>query len=467
MVISKIFNPYKLLGKTEQLSDLPDAQTIFRKTVNIAWPAVVESFLISIVAMIDNIMVSSLGTYAIAAVGLTTQPKFLFFALIISMNVALSALVARRRGENDREGANRVLKQAIVIALILIAIISVVSTVFARPLLLFCGAQSDTIDPAAEYYRIIMAFSFFQLFSMVLNAAQRGVGRTKIAMRTNIVSNVVNVIFNWLLINGNMGFPALGIRGAAIATVLGSAAACAISVASILSPDAYLNTGLMMKGKAFDKETVKSLAKLTGGTLSEQLCFRFGFLMFAMIVANLGTTAYATHQIAMNCMHMSFAFGDGFSVAAVSLVGMNLGAKRSDLAKIYGIACKRLGRIFAIMLGLFFVFFGRHIYYLFTDDMEIINLGTIIIGILIIILFFQIDQVITSGCLKGAGDTKYVAKVAFISVAIIRPLSSFVFCYPLGWGLIGAWIGTLCDQLCRNVLNATRFKSGKWSQIKI
>lgn len=465
-MISKIFDPYKLLGNSEQISDLPDAKTIFKKTVSIAWPAVLESFLISIVAMVDNIMVSSLGTYAIAAVGLTTQPKFVFFALIISMNVALSALVARRRGENDRQGANRVLKQAIVIAVIIIAVISVVSTAFARPLLLFCGAQADTIDPAVEYYRIIMAFSFFQLFSMVLNAAQRGVGRTKIAMRTNIVSNVVNVLFNWLLINGNLGFPALGIKGAAIATVLGSAAACAISVTSICNRDGYLNITLM-KGKAFDKATIKSLAKLTGGTLSEQLCFRFGFLMFAMIVANLGTTAYATHQIAMNCMHMSFAFGDGFSVAAVSLVGMNLGAKRSDLAKIYGIACKRLGRIFAIALGTFFVFFGRHIYYLFTDDMEIINLGTIIIGILIIILFFQIDQVITSGCLKGAGDTKYVAKVAFISVAIIRPLSSFLFCYPIGWGLIGAWIGTLCDQLCRNVLNATRFKSGKWSQIKI
>ena len=465
-MISKIFDPYKLLGDSEQIGDLPDARTIFKKTVNIAWPAVLESFLISIVAMVDNIMVSSLGTYAIAAVGLTTQPKFVFFALIISMNVALSALVARRRGENDRQGANRVLKQAIVIAVIIIAVISVVSTAFARPLLLFCGAQADTIDPAVEYYRIIMAFSFFQLFSMVLNAAQRGVGRTKIAMRTNIVSNVVNVLFNWLLINGNLGFPALGIKGAAIATVLGSAAACAISVASICNRDGYLNISLM-KGKTFDKTTIKSLAKLTGGTLSEQLCFRFGFLMFAMIVANLGTTAYATHQIAMNCMHMSFAFGDGFSVAAVSLVGMNLGAKRSDLAKIYGIACKRLGRIFAIALGTFFVFFGRQIYYLFTDDMEIINLGTIIIGILIIILFFQIDQVITSGCLKGAGDTKYVAKVAFISVAIIRPLSSFLFCYPIGWGLIGAWIGTLCDQLCRNVLNATRFKSGKWSRIKI
>ena len=163
-MISKIFDPYKLLGDTEQISDLPDAKTIFKKTVNIAWPAVLESFLISIVAMVDNIMVSSLGTYAIAAVGLTTQPKFVFFALIISMNVALSALVARRRGENDRQGANRVLKQAIVIAVIIIAVISVVSTAFARPLLLFCGAQADTIDPAVEYYRIIMAFSFFQLF---------------------------------------------------------------------------------------------------------------------------------------------------------------------------------------------------------------------------------------------------------------------------------------------------------------
>ena len=92
-MISKIFDPYKLLGDIEQIGDLPDARTIFRKTVNIAWPAVLESFLISIVAMVDNIMVSSLGTYAIAAVGLTTQPKFVFFALIISMNVALSALV--------------------------------------------------------------------------------------------------------------------------------------------------------------------------------------------------------------------------------------------------------------------------------------------------------------------------------------------------------------------------------------
>ncbi|MBR5252143.1 MAG: MATE family efflux transporter [Oscillospiraceae bacterium] len=416
--------------------------------------------------MVDNIMVSSLGTYAIAAVGLTSQPKFIFFAIIISMNVAVSALVARRRGEGDREGANKVVKQAMVIAALLIGVITVLSTTFAEPLLWFCGAQPDTIEASTEYFRIIMGFSCFQLFSMVLNAAQRGVGKTKIAMVTNMVSNVINVVFNYLLIGGNFGFPALGVKGAAIATVMGTFAAFVISVASICRKKGYLNIKLM-KGKAFDRETFLSLAKLTGGTITEQLCFRFGFLTFSMIVANLGTTAYATHQIAMNCMHISFAFGDGFSVAAVSLVGMNLGAKRSDLAKVYGIACKRLGRMFAIVTSLFFVFCGRYIFYMFTDDLSIIDMGTIIVRILAVILFFQIDQVITSGCLKGAGDTKFVAKVAFISVAIIRPLSSYTFCYPLALGLIGAWCGTLCDQLCRNVLNARRFKSGEWTKIKI
>ncbi|MBQ7283536.1 MAG: MATE family efflux transporter, partial [Oscillospiraceae bacterium] len=170
--------------------------------------------------------------------------------------------------------------------------------------------------------------------------------------------------------------------------MLGSVAACGISLASICHPDGYLSIHLM-KGPLFDREIIKSMAKLTGGTLTEQLCFRFGFLMFSMIVANLGTQAYATHQIAMNCMHMSFAIGDGFSVASVSLVGMNLGAKRSDLAKIYGIACKRLGRIFAVLLCIFFVFGGRYVYYLFTDDMDMINLGSIVVKILAIILFFQ------------------------------------------------------------------------------
>ena len=128
-----------------------------------AWPSVIESFCVALVGMVDSLMVSRLGSYAVAAVGLTTQPKFIAFAFFISLNVATSALVARRKGEGDRVAANRTLKQILVIMAVLLVVVTVVFVAAAEPLLRFVGAQEDTIGPATEYFRIIMGFGFFTL----------------------------------------------------------------------------------------------------------------------------------------------------------------------------------------------------------------------------------------------------------------------------------------------------------------
>ena len=463
---SKLFEPNKLIGKFKPMGEMPSAQTIMRRTISIAWPRVVESFLIALVGFIDNIMVSSLGTYAISAVGLTTQPKFVGYAVFMALNVAMSALVARRRGEGDRDSANRILKQVLIISIILQVIVLSIMTIFARPLMEIVGAQSDTIEYATEYFQIIMGLSFFNLTSMTINAAQRGIGNTKIAMKTNIISNVVNVFFNYLLINGHFGFPALGVRGAAIATVIGSVFGFVISLMSICKKDGYLYIH-HERGIKFDKRTMHSVLDLTSSTFVEQIFMRAGFLMFSMVVAHLGTTAYAAHQIGMNCMSLSFAFGDGFNVAAVSLIGMSLGEKRRDLAAMYGGACQRFGMTVSAIMFVFFFTCGRAIFRAFSSDPEILNYGSIITKVLAVRVLLQIRQVITAGCLKGAGDTKFVAFVAFVSITIIRPLGAWVFCYPLGMGLVGAWIGTLIDQTVRCVLNSARFATGKWAKIEI
>lgn len=460
------FEPKKLIGKFEVQGDLPDKEEVVRKTIGVAWPAVLESFLIALVSFIDNIMVSGLGTYAIAAVGLTTQPKFLAFAFFISLNVATSAIVARRKGEGDREAANRTLKQVLAIMIVMMVVVISLFVAFAEPLLKFVGAQEDTIGPATDYFRIVIGFGFFQMISMTINAAQRGAGNTKIAMRTNMISNLVNVFFNYLLIHGHFGFPALGVKGAAIATVIGTVFACVISIVSICDPNGYLYI-FYEKGVKFDKKTMRSVTDLTSSTLAEQVFMRIGFLLFTMVVARLGTTAYAAHQVGMNCMQLSFAFGDGFNVAAVSLVGMSLGAKRPDLASMYGSACQRFGMTVSAVMFVFFVFFGKTLFSFFSDDPEFIYLGGVITKILAVMVFLQIRQVVTSGCLKGAGDTKFVAMVAFICVTIVRPLGAWIFCYPLGMGVIGAWTGTLVDQCLRCLLNSMRFNTGKWSKIEI
>lgn len=123
--------------------------------------------------------------------------------------------------------------------------------------------------------------------------------------------------------------------------------------------------------------------------------------------------------------------------------------------------------IFAAVMSIIFIFAGRYLFMLFSDETVILDYGEIIMRVLTIVVFLQISQVVFSGCLRGAGDTKYTAFVSLISVAIIRPGAGWLFCYPLGLGLFGAWIGLAVDQGMRFLLTYIRFKQGKWTKLKI
>lgn len=458
-------NPEKICRGME-LGEVPPERQIVKDALSVAWPSVLESFFVNLAGVVDTIMVGSLGSYAIAAVGLTTQPKFLGLAVFISLNVAVSAIVARRKGAGDRESANRVVRMLLLFTLILTALISVVFVIFAGPIVSLVGSQPDTHEYAVEYLRIIMGGSVFSTVSLVLNAAQRGAGNTRIAMVTNVISNLVNVIFNYLLIGGNFGFPALGVRGAAIATVIGTVCACTLSIVSVLHKDGFIYLRAV-KGWIADKLSIKSILNVGSSAFVEQICLRIGFLLFSMTVARLGTTQLAAHQIGMNMMSMSFSFGDGFSVAAVTLIGQSLGRKRPDMAKIYGNVCQKTGLICAFVISSFYFLFGKDIFALFSQEQIILDYGEMIMRILSVILFVQIEQVVLFGCLRGAGDTKFTAFVSLISVTCIRPGMSWLLCYPVGLGLMGAWLGTACDQVVRFVMTFVSFRKGNWTKLKL
>ena len=468
--LALLFNAQRILRDTPAQGGLPDNSALLRRAFRVAWPSTLESFLVALVSVVDTIMVSSLGAAAIAAIGLTNQPKFICLALFLSMNVAVSAIVARRKGEGDRAGANRVLRQAILLTLLFTVIVTAAALLFAEPVLRFAGTNEDTHGLATGYFRIIVGFQVFNVLNMVINAAQRGVGNTKIAMRTNITSNLVNIVCNYLLIGGHFGFPALGVNGAAIATVIGTVVACGMALRSVMHPDSFLYLfygSESSEKRGFDAGTLRTIANIGSSTLAEQLFLRFGFLMYTMVVAKLGTNAFAAHQIGMNIITISFAFGDGLSVASVSLVGQSLGEQRPDLAKVYGGFCQRLGFLCSALLAVVYTIFGRDIFRLFSDDPEILDYGIVIMYFIAVIVFLQVAQVIYSGCLRGGGDTKFVALVSLISVACIRPLSGWLFVYPLNMGLIGAWLGLLLDQTLRMLLTRWRFCSDKWLTIKI
>ena len=199
-LLLRLFDGRSILGRDEPKGEIPPAPRILRDTLQIAWPSILESFLVALVGVIDTIMVGTLGSAAIAAVGLCTQPKFIALALFLSMNVAVSAIVARRKGQEDRESANLVLSQALAVTILLVVVVSLLTVAFAPQILRLAGSNPDTHRDAVLYYRIIMGGLFFNACSLVINAAQRGAGNTRIAMRTNMVSNGVNICFNYLQI---------------------------------------------------------------------------------------------------------------------------------------------------------------------------------------------------------------------------------------------------------------------------
>ncbi len=465
-IFKRLYSVSNMIKKQDIIGEVPDTRQVYKNAIDMAWPSAIEAVLVGLVSSIDIMMVGSLGASAIAAVGITNQPKFILLAIIFSLNVGVTAIVARRRGEKDREGANRCLRQALVICLMLSAILSVIGFTYARPLLLFAGAQADVIDNAVTYFRIIAIGNFFTSVSLTINAAQRGSGNTKISMRTNIVANIVNLTFNFLLINGHFGFPKLGVAGAAIATLLGNIVAFLMSLRSITKADGFLHIKFKSDWK-LDKETVKSIMSISSSSFVEQICMRVGFLVTTMLVASLGTIAFATHQICMNIVNLSFTFGDGLGIGASALVGQNLGAKRPDLATIYSKTIQRIALTVGAILFILFIGGRYFLVGLFTNDDSIIQMGGKIMIIMAMMSPVQTVSVVIGGTLRGAGDTKFVAYSSLISIGIVRPLTTWLFCYPLGFGILGAWFSFMTDQCLRLLINSWRFKTGKWTKIKI
>ncbi len=439
-----------------------------KKTLNMAWPAMLESFFAAFAGLVDSLMVSSLGSHAVAAVGLTTQPKFVGLSFFIAANVSISALVARRNGENRRREANQIFSTFLLFILCMAVLISALMVVFADPIIRLCGSEDLTHDSAVLYFKIIMGGMIFNVIQLGVNSAQRGAGNTRITMRTNLVSNTVNILFNYLLIQGHFGFPALGIRGAALATVLGTVVSSIMSVYSVWKKDTFVSIPYIIENKirpAF--EALKNIVRVGYSVFAEQLLMRIGFMLTAIMAADQGTAAMAAHQVGMNIMGLSFSFGDGLQATAVALIGYSLGAKQPEMAKEYGRTCRMIGGVISVILSAVYFFGAGLLMRMFFREDEIVAIGVSIMHVIIFVVILQIAQVIYMGCLRGAGDTLYTAAVSTVSVTVMRTLGSWFFGYVLHMGITGIWIGVVADQLSRYILANIRFRQGKWTRIKI
>ncbi|MBR3642661.1 MAG: MATE family efflux transporter, partial [Parasporobacterium sp.] len=407
----------------------------------------------------------------VAAVGLTTQPIFLLFTLVMALNVGATALVARSKGAGDKTKAHLVMRQALLMTAVISAAMSIAGFVFAEPMVRFMGAGSikqETIDNAALYLKIRMAGLLVSSLTATVTASLRGAGDSRTAMFYNVIANVVNVVFNYMMIYGHFGFPEMKVAGAAWATVIGQFAAFLIAMAVVMKKreKSYLHLRLQ-DGFRPDKNTLLGIWQIGLPSMLEQLIMRVGMVIFARTVAGLGDDALATHQVCMNIQALSFMMGQAFAVSATSLVGQSLGKGRSDMAKQYGTKTSAAGLGVSLLLAAFFFFLGKYVVLLYNNKPAVVDTGAVIMRFIAFTQPFQCVQFIQAGALRGAGDTRSTMIVTLVTVLILRTSIALILIGLFGFGLYGAWIALAADQLVRSLLIGIRYSRNKWMRFKV
>lgn len=455
-----------LAEASEEKIGLMDRKTLRKRVITIAWPAVVELFLVSLFGSVDMIMVGRLGAVAITSVGLTNQPIFLIMAVFQALNIGGTALVARAFGGKNYEDANEATRHLLIITGVLSFIVLVPALIYVEEIYRFMGADQEVVQIGLDYFKVALVGVFFQNLALAIAAVMRGAGDTRTPMVINIISNLANMVLNYVLIFGYYGFPKWGVTGAGVATTISR-------IISFL----WL-TGILMKGSNQLKLSLKSLfhwnQKIVNRLVQvgfpsaiEQLVLRVGNLFFAKIVAGLGIAAYAAHQISISILNLSFTSGMAFGMAASTLIGQSLGAEEKELAEAYGKEVRYLGSVTATLIGVVFFFFSKPIVALFTNDPEVIEQAAFILKVIAVIQPCQSAQLILAGALRGAGDTKWPLYSTFAGIWGIRLSLSYLFVFKFHWGLLGAWLGITIDQVIRYGLLLVRFKQGKWKHIHL
>jgi putative MATE family efflux protein len=451
----------------EALETAPNAKKALRKTiVELAGPSLAEMVLTNFIAMLNMIMVGRVGAVAVTTVGLTNNVVFFMLALFFALNTGTTAIIARAIGANDEEKANRAAQQAFLLNVSLSVTFSLVSYLFAAQLMTFMGAAPEVLKDGVLYAEITFSTLALVTISMGLSAVLRGAGDTKTPARINVISSVLVVVLGFPLIYGYFGAPEMGVIGVAVANAISKLLATVWLLSVLFRGENRIKLRLKNMWQ-IDRELIGRIVNVGLPAAGEQFALRTGQVVMAKIVAILGTTTFAAHQIAFNVLGLTFMPGMAFAAVAATLVGQALGAKKPELAEKFGWETRKIGSIIATSIGIGFIVLAPYIMMLYTNEQAVIDQGAIALRVIGFVQVAQSTQFILAGALRGAGDTKFPLYATFTGVWGFRVVLAVLFVPVMHLGILGAWLAVAADQVVRSLIIHTRYKRGKWKSVQV
>ena len=412
--------------------------------LRIGLPAALEGVLMIFLSNADIVMVGMLGTGAIAAVSIFTQPRMILLTVARSVAAAVTILIAERYGQERHDSYGDVLKKTMVLLVAVLGLAHIAFFVHLDAILLWMGAQHDYLPDAMVYGIWTLPAVFITAVTTLMQAVMFGRGESMTVLSINIQGNVVNVILNALLIFGLGPFPALGVLGAALGTVGGTLWSFFLTVRVLY------RLGIFAQGNCrLTRAYLREFLGVFGGIFSEQGFERIGMVIYTRMVAELGTIPYAVHAIAMNFCDFYYSFCNGMGKASTVLAGHNRDMHRQDEWKCYFWRGMRWSLIFSTGAFLITFFLREEIFGVYSHDAALIPLGSLIIAYVAVVSFPEAYQMVCAGILRASGKTMQVAVYSFVSITILRPIITYILLYEFYMGLEGAWISLAIDQSMR------------------
>jgi putative MATE family efflux protein len=431
----------------------------------LSWPAIMTFGLESLVALIDALMVGRLGADAVAGVGVGTQILHAVSVMNMALATGTVALVARHIGANQRPQAEAALVQSIYLAVLLGVAVAVPVIHWAPQLIGVFADDPEVVRAGTDFIRTIMLGTPGMAVFAVVAAGLRGAGDMRTPLLIGATLNLLNVVVAYTLIFGKFGLPALGVRGAAIAS------ATAFWVGAVLGLLALVRRGgvlTLRRGElAPHPATARRVLAVGMPTAMEQLLMQIGFLLYLAIAAGYGTSAVAAYFIGVRILALSFLPGFGFSAAASTIVGQQLGAGQSDNAERSGWEANRLAVVLMSIAGIIIFFLARPIAALFIDDAAVIDDAVSFIQILALAQPLMAADSTLGGALRGAGDTRFPLLTVIVGFYGARLGFAWFVAHGLGLSLAWVWGALLGDYLLRAALKAWRFNSGRWKRTRV
>ncbi|MGH2602545.1 MAG: MATE family efflux transporter [Dehalococcoidia bacterium] len=376
-----------------------------RRVLSLATPIIGENLLQTAVGAVDTFLVARLGAAAVAGVGTGFEIVFFIISILSAIDIGATVLVSQAIGAGERNRANHLARQAIVWGLVLAIPVSI-GMFYATPTIIgLFGTAPDVATAAITYLQIITATSVVLFLSFVCGAVLRGAGDSRTPLVAAIMANIVNVVVAYVLIFGNFGFPALGVAGSAAGAVAGRA----LGATFMLLVMATGRKAISLHGTWGWRPRpgiAKQLFTLGVPAALEQMLSSGAFMTLIAVVALIGTPALAAQQLAFTALSIAFLPGIAFSIAATALVGQSIGARvPADASNAWQISL-RWAVAWLGTGGVLVFLFADRLMGIFSGDPEVIAAGVSALRALSFALPFWAIWFVSSGSLRGSGDTR-------------------------------------------------------------